>query len=199
MKIEYAGPKPIVSEHGISFKDGKEDKYNYLKHALQILDAISHDYDGKRTYSYDIVDKNPTDVDMVDMLLKYHNDMEEIMNNELLSYQKVLEEEKKDVENHPKLNTDEKLVFLNNLDIMEEYKIQRMKNKLFYIHVVQTIKEQLIEHKIKELNAPFSEKFWHVFHTIQGDLSSSKSSINATLETIKEDTLLIKMKIVNNF
>ena len=37
MKIEYAGLKPVISEHGISFKDGKEDKYIYLSYAIDIL------------------------------------------------------------------------------------------------------------------------------------------------------------------
>jgi len=198
MKIEYAGPKPIISERGISFKEGKEDKYAYLKHALQILDAISHDYEDKRVYSYNIVDKDLSDTDMVEILLKYHSDMEITMTEELKSYNLYLEQEKQDVQNQTLLNIEEKQAFLNNLEIMKDYRIQRSKNKLFYIHVIQTIKEQLIEHKIKELKSPFTEQFWHVFHTIQGELSSSKSSINATVNTEEEDMLLIKMKINNN-
>ena len=199
MKIEYAGPKPVISAHGISFREGKEDKYSYLKHSLQILDAISHEYDGKRVYSYDIVDKDITDADMVGILLKYHSDMEEIMNKELESYNEFLEKEKEEIKNHKIYNDEEKNTHINNLKIMEGYKIQRMKNKLFYIHVIETIKEQIIEHKIKELNSPFTERFWHVFQTIQGALSGSKSSINATLETITEEMIVIKMKISNNF
>ena len=199
MKIMYVGPKPIISEHGISFKEGKEDKYSYLKHALQILDAISHEYEGKRKYSYDITDKNLSDSDMIDILFKYHCDMEEIMNEELDNYNIFLEKEKFEVVNHPILVEEEKQVYINNLDIMKEYKIQRIKNKLFYTHVIETIKEQLLKHKIKELNSPFNEKFWHVFKTIQGELLSSRGSISATLKTKEEDILRIRMEILNNF
>ncbi len=199
MKIEYAGPKPIISEHGISFKEGKEDKYAYLKYALQILDAISHEYEGKKAYTYNIADKNITDNEMNDILLKYHSDMECIMNSELDIYNKSLESEKNDVQNHPKLNDEEKYAYLGNLEVMKDYRIQRVKNKLFYIHVIKTIKEQILEHKIKELNTPFNEKFWHVFQTIQGELSSSKSSISATIKTQELDILIIQMKISNNF
>ena len=195
MKIEYAGPKPVISEHGVSFKDGKEDKYNYLKHALLVLDAISHEYEDKRVYSYNITDKDITDSEMIDILLKYHPNMEEIMNKELEIYNSSLEEEKKDIQNHPILVEEDKSAYLGNLEVMKDYRIQRVKNKLFYIHVIQTIKEKIIEHKIKELNTPFNEKFWHVFKTIQGELSSSKSSINVTLETKELDGLIIQMKI----
>ena len=30
MELKYVGLKPVISEHGISFKDGKEDKYVYI-------------------------------------------------------------------------------------------------------------------------------------------------------------------------
>ena len=44
MKLEYAGLKPVINEHGISFKDGKEDKFIYLSFAIGILNAIDHEY-----------------------------------------------------------------------------------------------------------------------------------------------------------
>ena len=53
MKIEYAGPRPIISQHGVQFKDGKEDKYVYLMISIQILQAIDKNYEGHKSYSYD--------------------------------------------------------------------------------------------------------------------------------------------------
>lgn len=58
MKIKYAGPRPQISHHGVSFKDGKEDKYVYLMIALQILKAIDKDYEEKKSYSYDLETKD---------------------------------------------------------------------------------------------------------------------------------------------
>ncbi len=40
MKIKYLSARPMISHHGIDFKDGKEDKYVYLIIAVQILKAI---------------------------------------------------------------------------------------------------------------------------------------------------------------
>ena len=50
-KIKYVGPRPIISQHGISYKDGKEDKYVYLVSALNLLHAIDHEYINKSSYS----------------------------------------------------------------------------------------------------------------------------------------------------
>ena len=43
MELKYVGLKPVISEHGISFKDGKEDKYVYLSFAIDILIALEDD------------------------------------------------------------------------------------------------------------------------------------------------------------
>ena len=54
MKIQYTGLKPVVNAHGISFKEGKEDKFIYLPFAVDILNAINHDYEQKRVYSHEL-------------------------------------------------------------------------------------------------------------------------------------------------
>jgi hypothetical protein len=86
MKLEYAGLKPIINEHGISFKDGKEDKFIYLGFAVDILNAIDHTYEQKRKYSHQINVKPLSSNEIVDILLKYHPDLEIIMQNEIESY-----------------------------------------------------------------------------------------------------------------
>lgn len=198
MKIEYSGPKPIISHHGISFKEGKEDKYSYLKSALQILKAISHDYDGHKLYTYDIESRDLSSNEMIAIVLGYHPNIEDIMQSELSEYKIYLEKEEDDVRNYSHLNEENKSTYLSNLKIMKEYRIQRIKNKFFYKHVIETIKEQIIEEKIKELVTHFNERFWHVFQTLQGELSASKSPINTKLQIIEGDVLKVKLTILNN-
>ena len=41
-KIRYSGPRPMISQYGIEFKEGKEDKYVYLTISIQILKAIDY-------------------------------------------------------------------------------------------------------------------------------------------------------------
>jgi hypothetical protein len=47
-----------------------------------------------------------------------------------------------------------------------------------------------IHHKIKELDTPFNEKFWHILQTIEGKLSLHKVSSNLKVEGLKA-TLII--------
>ncbi len=197
MKLEYAGLKPIINEHGISFKDGKEDKFIYLGFAVDILNAIDHTYEQKRKYSHQINAKPLSSNEIVDILLKYHPDLEIIMQNEMESYLHHLNEEKKIVENRTHLSELEKKTYLSNLQIMRNYKIQRAKNKIFYFHCIETVVETILKYKIKELDTPFNERFWHILQTIEGNLSNHK--ITSTLKITKEEESLKAMLMINIF
>ena len=197
MKLEYAGLKPIINEHGISFKDGKEDKFIYLGFAVDILNAIDHTYEQKRKYSHQINAKPLSSNEIVDILLKYHPDLEIIMQNEMESYLHHLNEEEKIVENRTHLSELEKKTYLSNLQIMRNYKIQRAKNKIFYFHCIETVVETILKYKIKELDTPFNERFWHILQTIEGNLSNHK--ITSTLKITKEEESLKAMLMINIF
>lgn len=197
MKLEYAGLKPIINEHGISFKDGKEDKFIYLGFAVDILNAIDHTYEQKRKYSHQINAKPLSSNEIVDILLKYHPDLEIIMQNEMEFYLNHLDEEEKIVENRTHLSELEKKTYLSNLQIMRNYKIQRAKNKIFYFHCIETVVETILKYKIKELDTPFNERFWHILQTIEGNLSNHK--ITSTLKITKEEESLKAMLMINIF
>jgi len=193
MKIKYAGLKPIISEHGITFKDGKEDKYKYLKYAVDILLAIDHTYEKKRKYSHVLSDKRLNPNEIHDVLLKFHPDLENTMGKEIESYFVHLDEEEQDVLNRKTLSDLEKETYINNLKIMRDYKIQRAKNKIFYMHCIDTIVEIIIKYKIREIDTPFTERFWHILQTIQGHLSAQK--IAADLKTENENSLKAMLNI----
>ena len=40
MKFEYVGYRPIISHHGITFKQGKDDKFVYFPYVYEILNAL---------------------------------------------------------------------------------------------------------------------------------------------------------------
>lgn len=184
MKVEYAGAKPIIDERGIFFKNGKEDKFVYLTFAIDILNSINHPYEDKKVYSNQINHKNLSSNEVLNILLKFHPNLEKTMNNEISSYLIHLDNEEKEVQDRTSLSEIEKYVYISNLKLMRNYKIQRAKNKIFYFHCIQTIVEKIMEHKIKKLEMPFNEKFWHILQTIEGELSKHRigSSLNVTNE-----------------
>lgn len=195
MKLEYAGLKPMISEHGISFKDGKEDKFIYLSFAIDILNAIDHTYEMKKKYSHQLNSKILTPDEILTILLKFHPDLEETMNNEIESYLTHLDNEEKDVQNRTHLLKIEKDAYISNLKIMRDYKIQRAKNKIFYFHCIETIVETIIKYKIKELDTPFNERFWHILQTIEGNLANHK--ISSTLKMDNQSDSLKAMLLIN--
>lgn len=195
MKLEYAGLKPVISEHGVSFKDGKEDKFIYLSFAVDMLNAINHNYEQKKKYSHQLNETPLKPNEILDVLLKFHPDLEDTMNQEIDSYVKHLDSEEEDVRNRVNLSTIEKDTFVANLKLMRTYKTQRAKNKIFYFHCIETIVETIIKYKIKELDTPFNERFWHILQTIEGKLSSHK--INSKLNMIEEEAILKAMLIIN--
>lgn len=185
MKLEYAGLKPIISEHGISFKDGKEDKFKYLKYAAELLEAFDHEYKRKTNYSHELKENRLTANEILNIILKFHPNIEESMNEQINSYLKHLDQEEEDVLNRTSLSELEKEAFVNNLKIMRDYKIQRAKNKIFYFQCIETIVELIIEHEIKHIEVPFTERFWHILQTLQGNLSEHK--ISSDISTVKKD------------
>jgi len=177
MELKYAGLKPIISEHGISFKDGKEDKYKYLKYAAEILEAIDHDYETKTKYTHNLKDMRLNADEILKILLKYHPNLEETMNKELHTYEKHLNEEEEEVKDRTNLNDLEKSAFINNLKIMRDYKIQRAKNKIFYFHCIHTIVEIIIQNEIKEIDTPLVKDFGIFFKQFKGSYLIIKSVV----------------------
>ncbi|MGA1939193.1 hypothetical protein [Arcobacter sp. YIC-310] len=188
MKLEYAGLKPIISEHGISFKDGKEDKFKYLKYAAELLEAFDHEYKRKTNYSHELKEQRLNSDEILNIILKFHPNIENTMNKEIDSYLEHLDEEEKSVQNRASLSELEKQAYINNLKIMRNYKIQRAKNKIFYFHCIETIVELIMQHGIKNIEVPFNERFWHILQTIEGNLSLHK--ISSDIKTIKKDETL---------
>jgi hypothetical protein len=84
MKLVYTGLKPVVNAHGISFKEGKEDKFIYLPFAVDILNAINHDYEQKRVYSHELNNKVFTPSEIIDTIMKFHPDFMDSPNNSII-------------------------------------------------------------------------------------------------------------------
>ena len=189
MKFEYVGYRPIVSHHGITFKQGKDDKFVYFPYAYEILNALNHEYTtNKNKYSNSINLDNSNIDKLYKVVETYFPDIEKSIEDKLKKYKEHLEEERENIISRPHLSDIEKNIFLSNLDLMKNYRINRAKNKIFYYFVIATIVEIIKEKRIKEIDIPYHNKFWHVLNTIQGVLSSEK--INSNIKAVYLDTKL---------
>lgn len=187
MKIEYAGPRPIISEHGVQFKDGKEDKYVYLMISIQILQAIDKNYDEHKAYSYDTTTKRFSNDQIHDILESYSTNLDEEVEQEKNFYMQKIDEEIEHVRERTNLRDLEKRAWINNLEIMRNYRVQRSVNKIYYMHSIELIKEIILRENIKEIDTPFYEKYWHVLQTIQGAVEQGRFSKHTELQVKKID------------
>lgn len=193
MKFEYVGFRPIVSQHGISFKQGKDDKFVYFPYVYEIIDALNNNYEANKNYSYSIKLDNATINKLYEKVKIYFPNIEQEIKDKLNNYKKHLENEYEEIKEHSTLNSTDKSIYLTNLELMREYRTKRAKNKIFYYYAVASIAEIIKENRIKEIDIPFNEKFWHVLKTLQGILSSEKISSDIKTQ-YKNSTLLLKFK-----
>lgn len=200
MKIEYAGPRPMISQHGVQFKDGKEDKYVYLMISIQILQAIDKSYDGHQSYSYDTTTKRFSNEEIEKILITHSPTLADNIQKEEEYYSLKIADERKTIEERSNLTEDEKKAWVNNLDVMKNYRIQRAINKIYYMHSIELIKDIIMRENIKEIDAPFYEKYWHVLQTIQGSVEAGKYSKHTSLKIEKTDVenqMVAKLLIIN--
>jgi hypothetical protein len=77
MKLKYTGPKELISPHGVSFKRGKDDKYVYIHPAIQIYNAIHHDYEKDKIYTLNIEGKRLNDNELTEKILQLKPELKE--------------------------------------------------------------------------------------------------------------------------
>jgi hypothetical protein len=197
MRIKYSGPRPVISHHGIDFKDGKEDKYVYLIIATQILVAIDKDYDKQASYTYDTSTKRFSDDELLEVMLSYEPDLKEMVVKEEISYEKHLDEEIAQIESRQDLKSIEIRAWVNNLKLMKKYRIQRATNKIYYHHCVEDIAKVIKRERIKEIDTPFYEKYWHVLQTIQGRISEGRDSVGSELKVESGEKGMVAKLFIN--
>jgi len=196
MTIKYTGPRPEISYHGVQFKEGKEDKYVYLAIAAQILQAIDQDYSNQKSYSYDANTKKLKDKEIIDIIHTYEPNIQKEVTQEELRYEVHLKDEIANVQKRPDLKDLEKETWINNLHAMQSYRIQRAVNKIYYLHCIKNIAKIIKREKIKEIDTPFSEKYWHVLQTIEGALSEGKKSLGSNIKIEEsKNSFIIKLYV----
>jgi len=193
LKLHYAGPKPSISQHGIFFKGGKEDKYVYLQTAIAVLLSI----DKERTKKYHGSDyDNISDSEIPRILQGYEPELEKHIEAEEAQYEKHIDEMVEQVKTYA-LSKEDQDTWINNINIMRPYKIQREINKLYYIHCIKAIKEIIHRDNIKEIDIEFTLHNWHILESIAGNLEYGVKSVRTAIkvEPDKEGHMITRLLI----
>ena len=197
MELKYVGPKAIISHRGIRFDTNKEDKYVYLYTVVQLLKALEHEYVKDKIYKYNVNthvfcnDELYKEVEIfcpnIHLLIKDARDTIEDKINHSIQRIKVSKT----------LRDIEKEAFLNNLEIVHEYIIQRFINKSVYYYAVDALGERVKDYHIDYVIAPMFQGFEHVLHSVQGVLLKSKYLRYTKLDIYEEGVkLFVKLQIL---
>lgn len=185
-KLHYVGPRVEITNRGIVYKKSKEDKFVYLVAALEILKDIDNDYDKKPSYVHNFKSHPLQEENMHTLLQQHEGDVQECISEECKKYKQKMQHEIEHIKTLPYLTDIDKEVWVKNIEIMKEYKIQRAMNKMYYIHCIQDIVKVIQHKKIKEITAPFNKDFFHVLNTLKGTLITGKPSLDAKV-IVKHD------------
>ena len=196
-KVEYVGPRVEISNHGVTYRKSKEDKYVYLTVALEILKDIDNDYEKKSSYTHHFENK-ALEVEALDTTLKrYESDFKKKIKKECDNYKQKIENEILYIQSIPHLTDIDKEVWIKNIELLKEYRVQRAMNKIYYMHCIHNIINMIKHKKIKEITTPFNKNFFHVLNTIKGALITGKPSLEAkvTGENNKDNNMIVKLTI----
>lgn len=195
MKLEYAGFRPIINEHGIFFKLGKDDKFSYFPFVFEILNALDNNYESLKEHSHQIKIEKFNSSQTINKLLMINPNIQDLIDEQISNYLIHLDEEENEIKNRISLSDIEKDIYLTNLKLMRDYRIQRATNKIFYFNCIEAIIEIIKKNKIKQVDTIFNEKFWHILKSIQGRLLHYK--LTSTLK-IDESNGVLKIKLSIN-
>jgi hypothetical protein len=195
--LKYVGPKPIISYTGIELDKNKEDKYVYLDILVELIKALDHKYIEDKSYFYEEKSKL-SHVEVMTILEKYCPNFDELLDKTNHNVEEEIEHNIKRAHESKTLDEVEKEVLLNNINLMHDYMIQRSVNKRVYYCAMCALADIVKKDHIDYIKTPFSEKFMHVLHSLQGTLLGEKFPIDTKLDVFKKDgNLFIMLKVVN--
>ena len=95
MKFEYVGYRPVISHNGVTFKQGKDDKFIYLPYAYEILNALNHEYTTNKNKYSNSINLDNSNIDKLYKVVEiYFPDIEKSIEDKLKKYKEHLEEER---------------------------------------------------------------------------------------------------------
>lgn len=197
MTVAYVGPSVLISSRGITFDTKKEDKFLYLFSAVELLDAIDHTYIGDRVYSYASEVRRWTGDLLMEKLRHHYDDIDTVINTAEASAGSYIDGMVERVRASTTVTEDERRVYVDNIELMRTYMIQRHINKRVYYAVVAQVVACLRHKNIAYISATMNAGCFHVMNTIQRCLRQQKRPLNSLFSFEREgDALMVKLSIV---
>jgi len=198
MQIKYVGPKPLISKAGISFDSEYDDRYTFLNIAVQLLNALDHDYFEDRTYQYAIDTHRLRDNDILEGLRAHCGDLDAAVSDALRAEQQAIDSDLKRAQENRLISEIEKEALIKNINMMENYRLQYATNDALYTCAVKKIADLVKKDHIDYIVVPMFQRFAAVLHSVQDELAQQKFPIDTKMDIYEEHgKLLAKMEVKN--
>jgi len=182
MKLKYVGNMPIVSKNGVGFDPLQPDKYLYLHAALELLEALSYGATEQTQHLYKTEHKDIKANELLEGLKKYIKNLDEIYETREAKAEEHVEELIQRVHDNDSLTVDEKQAWLNNIEIMKEYYLQYITNKIVYEAALNALADEIAVAKVKKVTIPMFRNYGIVLKDLQNVLENRKAPIDSQME-----------------
>ena len=193
MHLKYVGPKPIVDNHGVDFDKSEPDRYIFIHATLEILELIEGCVKQNKCIIYhdesqiiDLTDWDGLDFSAseIQSLVQKHcnGNIETIIERKEARVDELIKQLKQEVEENTLLEADDKLAWLNNIDIMTPYYKQFVENEVVYECLLEMFADDIYHKKIKEIIFNLGKNYGFVFSYLQNVLSEHKPPLDSSMQ-----------------
>jgi len=182
MKLQYVGNMPIVSKNGVGFDPLQPDRYLYLHAVLELLEALNYGPTEQTQHLYNTKHKDIKPSELLNGLKKYIKDLDSIYESRESKAQTLVQKLIDRVNANDSLTDDEKRAWLGNIQIMKEYYLQYVTNKIIYEAALDALANEITVAKIKEVTIPMFRNYGIVLKDLQKVLENKKSPIDSRME-----------------
>lgn len=186
MTLRYAGPKPLISAHGINFDHNKEDKFIYFGFVVELIKALDHEYLEDKPYVSTVTYSSHDTHNVLSLMQKYDPLLDQTIAERKNTVQSEIEEEIQRAQENFLLCEEDRDVLIKNLELLRDYRIPRSINKTVYYSGISTLAKIIHDRKISYIKAPILRIHSHVFHSIQGVLRKLHPPMDSTIDIIEE-------------
>ena len=198
MQLKYVGPKPIISYRGVEFDTNKEDKFIYLNIVVQLIKALSHNYFEDKKYIYKSEEQRLSNDELLRELKNICPDLDRLIDRTDHNIENEIAHNIERANENEVLTDEDKNVLKLNIELMNDYLIQRSINKSVYYCAINSLAQLLKKDHIDYIVTPMFQNFHHVLHSVQGVLEEQKHPIDTKLDIYQKDgVMLIKLQVIN--
>ena len=181
MKLKYVGAMPIVSNKGVGFDETKPDRYTFLNAAVELLEALNYGPSEITRHLYNVSGKEYSADELKELLEKHCPNLDDYVESSEQKAKSLVEELIKRVHENSIITEDDRNAWLKNIDLMEEYYYQYVRNESAYKCALEALGQHIHDAQVQEVTFPMFRNYGLVLHDLDYVMQHRKPPIDSNL------------------